>query len=59
MLLAKRLERGPLVWPQAECGSVQVRDAEIEMLRPLVQKLELQLARRNRVIGVPLRRSAA
>jgi transposase len=41
--------------PGADCADalrlvVQARDAEIEMLRLLVQKLKLQLARRNRMI---------
>jgi len=32
MLLAKRLERGRFVWPQATCGSVLLSPAQLSML---------------------------
>jgi transposase len=32
MLLAKRLERGRFVWPQADSGSVALTPAQLSML---------------------------
>ena len=32
MLLAKRLERGCFVWPQADAGSVHLTPAQLSML---------------------------
>jgi transposase len=32
MLLAKRLERGRFVWPQASCGGVALTPAQLSML---------------------------
>jgi len=32
MLLSKRLERGRFVWPQAECGRIELTPAQLSML---------------------------